>query len=460
MRGRTGRDAGRRWAAFVLAPVLLGQGAWRPAAATIAYDVAAGVSETDNVRLTPTDKRSDTTTTLGFDLDWHEMQRLFQADVMADLNYLRYLRNSYSPGVVGNFLGNGRFNLIPEKFTWMFSDNFGQQQINPLAPVTPENRENVNYFSTGPDVTLPLGSVAEMLMDGRYSRVSYQTTPLSSNRYTAGAGVRRELSSSSAISINAQDELIRFAHTEINPDYDQQLAYLRYNAHGVRTRFDVQVGIARLKLTDDTTSMAMARAEATRQLSPFSSLTLTAGHEYSDAGDDFRLLQALGGANLVTQAVQSTAAPFKNDYVTLAWKYQRERTGFGLDYGHYGMNYIERTPQSNALSEKRNAFGANATRRLTPLLDASLIVTYERDSFVQAANDSNMFTGTAQLTWRASQRLSVITEYAHQRRQSEIRTSEYQDNVVWLRLTYGRVAQAPTGSVVPQLPVLPNQTGY
>ena len=464
MRGRSSGDGALRWAAFVLAPAWLVQLAAPPAQATIAYDVYAGVNATDNVRLTQTARRADVISTVGFDLDWREERRLLETDVQADLSYLDYARGSFSPGVVGNFIGLGRFNIVPEKFSWMVSDNFGQEQINPLTPVTPQNRENVNYLSTGPDVTLPLGSAAALLLDGRYSKVSYQTSDLGSNRYSGSLGVLRQLSSSSSISINVEDQLNRFDNSNLNPDYDEQQAFIHYNKKGVRTRFDAQIGYARLKLRDGgtTTGEPMVRAEVTRQLSPRTSVVLTGGHEYSDASDDFRLLQALGGANLATQAVQPTGIPFKNNYVTLGLKYQRDRTGFGLDFGHYGMTYIQHfaSALSAALDERRNTAVLSASRRLSPLVDAQLSFSYERDIFDESINTSQFFTGTAQLNWHMTQKVGLAFLYAYTRRESNLPEGSYYDNILWLRVTYGRVAQVPSGSVVPRLPVLPNQTGY
>ena len=460
MRRRADRDV-RLWRAACSLPwLLLSVMAARLAQATISYDVSAGVSETDNVRLTPTDTRADTITSVGLDLQLNEQHRFFDADVAANLNYLDYLRDSYSPGVIGNFLGDARLNLFPDRVTWTFADNFGQQQINPLAPVTPANRENVNYFTTGPDLTLPLGSVFELLLDGRYSNVSYQTTSLNSNRYSEGAGLRRDLSPRSYVSFNVSDEEIHFDQGDINPDYDQQEAFFRYNGQGIRTRVDLQAGVERLQLTSGSTSMPIIRAELTRQLSPFSSLTFTGGHEFSDAGDDFRLLQILGGANLVTQAVQPISSPFKNNYATLAWKYSRERTGFNFTVGHFTMDYVERTALSDALNEERTEFSVDATRHLTPTLAAVAIVSFERDDFQQAIGNSNLLTGTIQLTWRASKRVSLISEYDHARRQSELRITQYQDNVLWVKLTYGRTGAPPTGTVVPRLPPLPSQSGH
>ncbi len=74
-------------------------------------------------------------------------------------------------------------------------------QIDPFAPVTPTNRENINYLSTGPDLNLRLGTLGFMDVTARYARTEYQISPFNSNRISAGLGVGRALSAGSNISL-------------------------------------------------------------------------------------------------------------------------------------------------------------------------------------------------------------------------------------------------------------------
>jgi hypothetical protein len=449
--GRLRRPVLRAWV-LVAGLAVVGTGA----RAETAWNVSAGVGETDNVRFTPTDKQSDTIGELGTDFAWHEQRPNYLADVTGDLSYLNYLHHYYNSEVIGNFLGNLQLTLAPEVLRWTFADNFGQGLIDPLAQVTPANREYINYFATGPDLTLPLGGSNALLLDARYAKVTYQTSPLGNNRYTANVGVRHELSSAAGISVDVQDQLIRFDDSVLNPDYDEQEAYVRFDAHGVRTRLDVQVGFDRLKLQHSTANGVLARVEATRQLTPAASLTLVLGHEFSDASEDFRTLQAIGGANLATQATTPTSSPFKNNYGTLEWNYQRNRTTFGFGGGYYRVLY----QTNDLLNENRTTFDAHASRRLSPQLELSLVGNYERDGFYNVIGNATQFTATALLTWRASRMIAVVVEYDHSRRESDLRTTEYIDNRGWLKLRYGRSPELPPGSLAPQLPPLPNQPKY
>jgi Putative beta-barrel porin 2 len=450
-------SGGLRCAALGLSAGLLALSASPYAEAESAWDVSAGLGETDNIRLTPTDKQSDTIGELGGDILWREQRRTFGADVTGDLAYLDYLHGYYSSEVAGNLQGNLQYALVPQLLRWTLSDNFGQGVIDPLAAVTPANREYINYASTGPDLTLPLNELNALLVDLRYSNIKYQRSPLSNNRYAATVGLRHQLSAASAISFNVRDELIRFDNSQLNPNYDQQSAYLRFDSGGLRTRLEMELGLNRVKMEQGTTSGALVRLAATRQLSPAASIVLTVGHELSDAGEDFRTLQAVGGGGLATQQVQPTADPFTNNYATFEWSYQRNRTTFGLGGGYYKVTY--QMSQSQGLNENRLTVDAHAARHLTPVLEASLLAQFEREDFYNTLGNSNVATLTGLLTWRASRMLSVVVEYDHARRESELGATSYIDNRGWLKLRYGRTLERSQGGLIPppQLPNVQNQ---
>jgi hypothetical protein len=446
-----------RWLVYGSSAVLLTLAEIPESRAELGYDLLAGAGYTDNVRLSQTDRRSDTIATAGFDLDWREQHRTLDANVTADIEYLDYLRHSYGGHLVGNIIGDAHITVVPDVLRWTISDNFGQGTLDPAAAVTPTNMENINFFSTGPDLTLPLGSTNEFLAESRYSKVSYQKSALSSNRYSGGLGLRHALSPSSGLSFNVQDEAVRFDNGAANPDYQQQEAYARLDATGVRTRLSFDAGFDRLQLPRDTVSGAFARLEVTRQLTPFQSAILTAGHDFSDAGNEFVLLQALGGANLSTQSTAASSSPFKQTYVTLGWDYRGRRTGFGFSVGRFKLTYQE----NNSLDEQRTNATAHITRRFTPRVDAGLFAIYTKDQFNNfIGGDYKQFDASAQLTYHVNTRFTVDVEYAHTRRDSALENTTYTDNRAWIKFKYGRALPPPPPGTVPALPGLRRQPLY
>lgn len=412
------------------------------------YEISLGIAQTDNVARVPNNTQSDTIITQGLGLTWQDVRPRLNADVEANLTYLEYLRHTVTNEVVGNLIGQARFALAPDLLFLNVSDNFGQGLVDPLAADNPANRENINYFSAGPELLLPLGATTLLEMKANYGKVMYQVSPLDDQRADGTIGLVHKLSPNSEASVNVRDEHVDFSNDVQNPDYSRQDAFVHYDAKNARTTLNVDLGYSKLRASQGHASNVLARLDASRKVSPSSTVGFALGHQYSDAGSAFRLEQTLGGANLNTLMVTQTGAPFTSDYASLAWNFQRSRTGFALSADYFKDNY--QTPST--LDDKRTQLTARLSRKLTPTLELSVMEQYFRQQFKYLVGNSDETFTDLQLRWQAAQSLSIVIDAYRADRHSEAPGTNYAENRFWVRVAYGRPAESRPGPATPPLP--------
>lgn len=414
-------------------------------ASDFGYELSTGVGESDNIRRAAEGTRNETVGSVGGALTWIEKRRHLDGNVAADLAYQEYFNNTYDSEVIGNVLADFRAELVENHVFWVLRENFGQARINPLDPVTPNNRENINRFSTGPNFALGLGEATRLLVAARFTKLSHEINPFDSDRYSALAGLERELGSSSRISLNVQGQKVEFANSTINQDYDRTEAYLRYTGLGNRTSLAVELGGGRLgRDGEDATTGGLARLDVTRRISTASRARLSAGHQFSDAGDIFLLMQELGGADLDTQGSLPTTGPFTSNYVTVAWDFQRRRTGLSLSATGFKEAYEDFT----SLDRTRLQGSLQLQRRLTGSVDTSLLLAYIKENYENIVGDSRQMDTSLVIRWSLSRTLSLSAQADRSKRHSQLPNSGYTENRLWLRLAFGR--QLPQRS--PELP--------
>jgi len=416
-------------------------------AAAPGYDIQVGVIESDNIERLPSGGTRATIAVEELGFDWHDKRPWLDADIDADVSHLDYFPHTYTDQFIGNLLGTVKINLSPDFLSWDIADNFGQVPVDPLAPITPGNQEHFNYFSTGPALSLPLGQETHLDVTGQYGRVTYQHAPLDRAVLTGGVGVLHELSTTSSISINARDESNRFDNDQLNPDYDRQEAFARFDSKGSRTTLGIDLGYSRLHMSGASNGTPLARLELSRRVSPSSTIGLAFGHDYSDGADSFRLVQSVGGATLNTQPVLAAAAPFVGNYGTLAWNFQNVRTTLGLSASYFRDRY--RT--DSALDNERTVADAIAARQITPTVQLALTEGLVRWHFDTGENDTTTDTAL-QLSWRVGSRLSVFVAYHLAKGSGNIPGFQYTENRVWLSIRYGRAAEVPPGPAPLRLP--------
>jgi hypothetical protein len=277
-------------------------------AATTTFGVDVGVGQTDNISRVAVDKTDETIVSAGLDFSVEQNSRRLYANAAAQLAYLDYLNNTYDHELVGNVGALANLRLIPDGFEWLFQDNFGQVASDPVAPVTPANRENINYFTTGPDVIVPIGSLNKFRLSGRFSQVLYQKSTTDNDRYSGSVAFLHELSPASVLSLNGTWERIKYDQFP-DSDYDKQEAYGRYELNGMRTTLAIDFGYSTLDQTTTSSGGYLVRIDLARKLTPSTTLTLTGGREFSDAADSFLQLQQSGDINLGTQPANPTSSP-------------------------------------------------------------------------------------------------------------------------------------------------------
>ena len=415
------------------------------------YQIQVGVIESDNIERLPTGGSDETVGVEELGFTWHEKRPYLDADIDADVSHLDYFQHSYGSEFVGNFLGLADFKLAPQLFSWSFADNFGQAPLDPLAPITPGNRENLNYFSTGPTLSLPLGQSTSLAVSGQYGRMDYQRSPLDNISLTGAIGLTHELSQYSSISINARAERVDFANDQLNPDFDRQEAFVRFDTKGSRTELGVDLGYSHLEMLGTGTNTPLARLELSRRVTPSSTVGIALGHDYSDGADSFRLVQTMGGATLNTLPILAAGAPFESNYATLQWNFTRTRTTLNLAASYYRDRY----QTDAALNNERTVVDGRAARQITPTLQLSLteyLVRWEFTGENATATDSGL-----QLAWRAGNHVSIFLAYYLSKGSSNIPTFQYTENRLWLSIGYGRAAEVPPGPAPVRLPGLAAQ---
>jgi hypothetical protein len=411
------------------------------------YGVDAGIGESDNINLTQTNKVSQTMAIADFDFTAKEKGSRLDEDVVGDFTYLDFLQHAYGGELLGRLDGLVRYALVPESLTWTLEDNWGQAQLSPFAPLVPTNQENVNYLSTGPDWYAHLGSTNFMDVGARYSRADYTVTPISNDRVLGSLQLGHEISASSSLSLNVSVERVLYENTILNTNYDLGNAYARYELHGSRTDFSVNLGVNRVTQDGSTDTGLSTQLELKRKISDAASFTITGGRELTDASAGFNSLQSSNAVNAVNVNSVITNAPaaitsgiFLRDYVVGAWNYERHRTTIGLSARWEKDDYVNQ-PQYDGT---RNRLDINVERQLTHALSAQVFGNvyqsrYDHDLFVVTDTGYTEQDGLygLSLTLREGRGLEIRLRYDHLSRDITAGAGTgYGENRVFLTVGY------------------------
>ena len=434
----------------------------------LSYGGDVGVGETDNVSLASTNKISQTLAVADANIDVLEQRRLFSVDAKGDFSYLDFLQGAYSPELIGRFDGIAKVSLLPEKVTWVVQDDFGQAQIDPFAPVTPTNQENINYVSTGPDVDLRLGSLGFVDLTARYARTIYQDSPFDNDKLLGSIAVGRAVSAGATASLDASVQRTLFDNTVVNADFTRSSFYGDYEAKGVRTVLTANLGITKVtqgagSLTQGEESVPqgvepvalpaqsvtgpLAKLKLSRRLSQAMKVTFTAGRDITDASTSFSGLQngavstpgtvqAVGSSGAVgTAPAPQTSSNYKVTYASLGWDYALSRTTISAS-GQWEKDSYDGQP---TLDLERTTAQLAITRKLSARFSAQLLASVYRTDYSHVDYAETNGVAGINLSFQGPRGLLVRLRADHVAQIAAGEGVNYEENRVFLTVGYQSV---------------------
>ncbi len=411
------------------------------------YGVDIGVGETDNVTLVSTNKISQTFTVADLDFALQEQRRLFDVAAKGDFSDLYFLQGVYGNELVGRFDGLARLSLVPEKIAWVLQDDFGQAQIDPFAAVTPTNRENINYFSTGPDATLRMGGTGFVNVSARYARTQYETSPYDNNQYGGTIALGRYLSARSSVSLDGTTEHILFDDTAINAttntatntDFKLTSLYGHYEFKGARTEIMANLGLTRVDQTGESFSGPSSKLQLSRVLSTSAKLTFAAGRDLTDASAGFSNLQpgAIGAVGTAPATLSSTN--YTSTHASVQWQYTRNRTTVALS-GRWERDAYTSQPLSDLA---RGTAEFRVGRQFTPGLSVQVSGSVYRTDFANVDfSETDVLIGGS-LIFHEGRGTEIRLRCDHTSRAVSGIGNGYAENRIFLTLGYKPSKQAP-----------------
>lgn len=400
------------------------------AEANAAAELTAGY--TDNLLRQP-DGEDEVPVSLGLAGNWKKSTRHLIADVEGRVDGITYLNNTFDDEVFGQLDASATWWPAPERFSWVLENVYGQVASDPFAPMSPENRQNTNVLSTGPDWFIPMGDRTRLHLGGRYGSVQYEESVDDNTRLNGMAGIDRAISSSSQLGLGLNSVWVDYdAAAVLQADYDRHEAFASYEFTGEQeTAFGVNAGYTWLSRDADDSSAPFLEVSLSRSVSPSTTLRLNLANRFSDPGDQFAAGGLPGSAPGTDPGVIPQAGVFEERSGRAVIDFQRERTSlsFAVEIADELYETADRRRYQALLTAERRM-----TRRLTGRAEIIWLRNeYEFDGLDRSDTDTEY---RLELRRDLGERTSIGVVAQHASRASDDPVNEFDETRGYLVLSY------------------------
>ena len=401
-------------------------------ATEVNYSADIIVSKYSNLNLEQNPLQGETTESIRGAISITESSASLAANLDASLETINYINNQVRDESQGGLIANVRWVIVPDRYEWYISDTYTQTLSNPFVSDTPGNRQNVNAFSTGPDVIWRASSRHYLNLSARLENISFESSQFVANadndRLEVSTGWRFQLEAATSLSLNYVVEMVDFDDDVANSNYDRSDVYLALNHQRGMNVFGSQVGITKVNnenSEDENETRFGLSLLSTRTRT--STLEIKLNRNITDASSELldQVLVETGSESSVTDIYLDKSA-------SLVYNKALISGNFSLDLSRSDADYR----QLNQLDQIEKSVLMNASWHFQRSSQLALVVQYANSVFDNVSREDDDYLYSLQYTYNARRYISVNLEVASQKRKSTDYINNYDDSRIILSLTY------------------------
>lgn len=405
------------------------------AAAELEYALLGGATHSDNAeRLPDGAERSASAAVVGFQARGERPAGRLRYDIAADVSFYEYLDRDVDSELLGRASLTGAYDFVPDILSWNASLAYDQVREDILRAFAPGNLDDQLGLSTGPTLRLRFSSVAEGLIEGRYSRLIQGGGDLDNETVGGSAMLARRANPRSLLALGVSYDDVSYLEGPGSGlfDFDRQEAFVRIGLEGARTDVIVEAGYAEVSGQAADDSDVMLRARLSRRVTPAVTGFLNAAREYpTSMAFPLSTDPTFSGGGAYDSSVL-TQGPRLTTRVEGGLRLEQPRTGAEIAYARNK----EDGRSSGAGVRHYDEVRGNFTRRFSPRAEGSVYGALTDEKFTGLAGSFDERLLGARLGIALGRALGVDLHVEHRKREGPIPTGEYSELAGGIFLRY------------------------
>ena len=313
-----------------------------------------GAGHSDNIRRVLISPVSGSFTAFGVQSDLDYESSRVAVDFQSDLERRNYSTSDLSDETYGFAYLDAEIDAVPDRFAWLVRDRFSQGRIDPFGVSTPENRAEVNVFSTGPRFDLPFGSRSAFRLELlKGERSVSDLIGLDGDSTDRALSYVRSLDSITelAVSITSQD----IEYDLSGAEYETERAFVSYTKALASGRAYLAVGTTKTKFESESMTTPYLNLSWSRDIGARSRVGVDAVQQYVDFFSDFRI--GSSSETLLNDDI------YKQQLLSVSYAIDGERNSLSIGYLDTDVDYVFSTETDYSQDEFDIEFSHSLTRQ-------------------------------------------------------------------------------------------------
>jgi hypothetical protein len=396
--------------------------------------VGVGLLYTDNARLSADDEEDDLIVVgyAGARID--ENSGPFRVNAEAELIHLHYTRNSFSNQNYPGLRLTAGWEQIRDRLDWQVQNYFTQRRGDSLAGTTPDNIQNTNVFTFGPNIRFPISGRQTVTVNPKYRNFYYEDVGNNNQQYALSVNWFYQMYPTMGVGLDG-------SVTEVDYDGGDNRAtdYTRSTAHAVlsgtsaRSVYSLSLGGTDIN-RDKSGSTSGYTGDLTwsYKLTGHSSARVFVASRITDSGN-LLLDSQVNPDDGDFSNVQISDDVLRSNIVRLTYR----REDVTLDTVVWG-EFRELDYEGDESDRDVREVGADLDYRVTALVSTGIFGRYTRTEETDADRRDKRYSITGTVGYHLTRKLRTNFDLRYQNQDSNGGSvDEYSEFSAFVRLVYG-----------------------
>lgn len=272
-----------------------------------ASDFSASIFEkveySDNIFLTPSEEQGDTIYNTGVLLGYKNDSERYPTKIELSISQQDYLHNSFSDRTDYYANINSKWIASRERLEWELVDRFQRVPIDTSLANTPTNQENVNYFSTGPNIDLVRTKRSRLILAFRAEDFYYEVSNDDRADYLGSLNWTYKVNARTQFGLNGVYRDVQYDDDVMNENYNRSDYFISLARNGITYALELGLGDTVInRASSENIDHEIVRINYEKQLSRSQKFNLNYNNEVSDYAT---YSSSIGSASSISTTVTS-----------------------------------------------------------------------------------------------------------------------------------------------------------
>ena len=262
--------------------------------------VRFGSGRSDNILKRENLAESGTYTAIGTVVDFSRETTRTTAEITGDIEFRSFSTSGVKDEPYGDLSARAEIFAVPDRFSWVVEDRFGQGRVDPFNTIGPDNQEQINIFATGPALYFPVGARTEVRLTSMVGQRTYgDSEGFDNDTLESTVGLARQLSTTAEVGLNFETRDVEYDNPLADNTIDR--VYFSYTKTLASGAAGLEVGNNTVDFAGRSESHPFFNVNWARDLSTRTSVAFNVQTALFDASDNFR-----GGQDFFEDSLRTT----------------------------------------------------------------------------------------------------------------------------------------------------------